>query len=244
MAHDHSSAGPRGHFSIRSLTIMGPYGYLLAFLLAHIATSSAHPQLPRFNLQQTESATLDHATLKTCDRMRALEKLTNTAETEKFNFDVMVAEDNMSQEEINFIVSDSGPLASELRKLKANTTLTAQCAVLGAHQDAVAQCTSLGKLEKLAELASNKTAYNEHLAGEILNSKQVDQLQKNMEQAELKLQKLRTNSTLIILCNTEPGLRPTNHGDAGMAQQQGSAETIANGEYVLLLLEAALLTHN
>lgn len=159
--------------------------------------------------------------------MQVLEKLTNAATSQKFNFEVMVAEDNLSQQEIDWIVSDAGPLATELRDLKSNATLTTQCGAINAHKNAVADCTKLDKLERLVELANNKTAYNEHLAGEILNKKQVDQLHKNMEEAAVKLQEVRTNTTLITLCNAEPDLR--SHG-ANVAEKQEDG-SIGSGEF-------------
>jgi hypothetical protein len=202
--------------------------WISTVIFACVAWSSAI-ETPHFDLQknQDSSPSPDHGTVATCKRIRVLEKLTNAAQAQKFNFEVMVADDKLSQQEIDWIMSDAGPLASELRDLKSNATLTAQCGVIIAHKQAVADCTKFDKLEKLVELANNKTAYNEHLAGETLNNKQIDQLHKNMEEATVKLQKERTNTTLVTLCNAEPGLR--SHGaNVAEKQQDGS---IGSGEF-------------
>jgi hypothetical protein len=203
------------------------FSCISTILLSCVALSSA-AEIPHFDLQrnQDDSSSPDFSTVARCKRMQVLEKLINAAESQKFNFEVMVAEDNLSQQEIDWVMSDAGPLATELRDFKSNTTLTAQCEVINVHKKAVADCTKLDKLERLVELANNKTAYDEHLAGEILNKKQVDQLHKNMEEAAVKLQELRTNTTLVTLCNVEPGLR--SHGaNVAEKQQDGS---IGSGE--------------
>ena len=64
-------------------------------------------------------------------------------------------------------------------------------------------------------------------AADGLNKKQVDQLHKNMEEAAVKLQEVRTNTTLITLCNAEPGLR--SHG-ANVAEKQEDG-SIGSGEF-------------
>ncbi|KAJ4349115.1 hypothetical protein N0V95_004857 [Ascochyta clinopodiicola] len=123
------------------------------------------------------------------------------------NLDAMLASRKLTQEQIDYIETKKDAINSELQELSSNTTLTAECGVIDAHRKAVRDCKKLDKLENLAELAKNKTAYDEHLAGEVLNKKQTEQLKQNMEDAELKLQKLRSNSTLVKLCTDEVGLR-------------------------------------
>ncbi|KAF3038305.1 hypothetical protein E8E12_005180 [Didymella heteroderae] len=127
--------------------------------------------------------------------------------------DALLADKKLAQEQVDNILSKVDAVNAELQQLRSNGTLTAECGVINAHVKVVKGCKKLDKLEKLVKLANNKTAYDEHLAGEILNQKQTEQLKKNMETAELKLQELRNNSTLIDLCTNEIRLRQ--NGAAG-----------------------------
>ena len=96
-------------------------------------------------------------------------------------------------------------VAAQLELLISNTTLTAECDVINADHKAASECKKLKKLEKLAELASEKRSDPEPLVGEILNEIQQEYLTKTMEEAELNLQQLRTNSTLMNVCGGEFG---------------------------------------
>lgn len=198
---------------------MRPYGWLIV-ISAFVATSYTRPELPRFELQQASSANTDSAERSVkdpCKRLAALTNLANMVADQK-RLDTMLTDKKLTQEQTDNIVSKKDAINAELQELSSNTTLTAECGVIDAHRKAVEGCKKLDKLEKLVELANNKTAYDEHLAGEILNQKQTEQLKKNMETAELKLQELRSNSTLVELCTNEIGLRQ--NGAAG--QQAGN----------------------
>lgn len=184
-----------------------------------VATSYARPELPHFELQQASSADTNsdgRSVRGMCRHIASLTNLSNTAANQT-RIDALLASKKLSQEQVDDILSKKDAINAELQELSTNTTLTAECGVINAHREVVKSCRKLDKVQKLVELANNKTAYDEHLAGEILNMKQTEQLKKNMESAELKLQELRSNSTLIELCTNEIGLRQT--GAAG--QQAG-----------------------
>ncbi|KAF1360919.1 hypothetical protein EJ07DRAFT_177021 [Lizonia empirigonia] len=95
-------------------------------------------------------------------------------------------------------------------------------------------------------MANNKTAYDEHLAGELLNKKQVEQLKKNMEGAEIKLQELCSNSTLVKLCTNEVGLQQNGAseqqvGDIGEAAVDNSgAISLSTSDATTIWLRARL----
>ena len=213
------------HTQERSLTAsatvelkMRPYGWLVA-ISAFVATSYAVPQLPHFELQQASSAdenSAERSVKGTCNRIVALTNLSAMAANQT-RLDTLLASKTLTQEQVDNILSKKDTINAELQQLSSNSSLTAECGVINAHKNVVEGCQKLDKLEKLVELANNKTAYDEHLAGEILNQKQTEQLKKNMETAELKLQELRSNSTLVELCTNEIDLRQ--NGAAG--QQAG-----------------------
>ncbi|KAF9690994.1 hypothetical protein EKO04_011144 [Ascochyta lentis] len=197
---------------------MRSYSWLIA-LAALLTTSHAWPELPHFELQQAgnaNAASTQRSVKGTCKRIAALTRLSNMAANQT-NLDAMLADRKLTQEQVDYIETKKDAINSELQQLSSNTTLTAECGAVNAHRKAARDCKKLDKLEKLVELANNKTAYDEHLAGEVLNQKQTEQLKQNMENAELKLQALRSNSTLIKLCTNEAGLRQ----NGAVGQQAG-----------------------
>ncbi|KAF2628255.1 hypothetical protein BU25DRAFT_421236 [Macroventuria anomochaeta] len=197
---------------------MRSYSWLVV-ISAFIASSHAWPEPPHFELQQTENtnaASAHRSVQGTCKRIAALTNLSNMVANQT-RMDTLLADRKLTQEQVDYMETKKDAIKSELQRLSSNTTLVAECDVINAHSKAVKDCKKLDKLEKLAELANNKTAYDEHLAGEILNQKQTEQLKKNMEDAEIKLQELRSNSTLIGLCTDEIGLRQ----DGAAGQQAG-----------------------
>lgn len=202
---------------------MRPYGLLVA-ISVFVAASYARPELPHFELQEASSTNADRAEQSvkgTCKRMAALTNLSTMAANQT-RLDTLIAEKKLTQEQVDNILSKKDAINAELQQLSSNATLTAECGVINAHKTVVKGCQKLEKLEKLVELANNKTAYDEHLAGEVLNPKQTEQLKKNMETAELKLQELRSNSTLAELCTNEIGLRQ--NGAAGHQAAGGIGE--------------------
>ncbi|KAF1924620.1 uncharacterized protein M421DRAFT_95372 [Didymella exigua CBS 183.55] len=212
---------------------MRTYGWLIV-VSALIATSYARPQLPHFELQQASSAKADSAERSvrgTCKRIAALTDLSKMASNQT-RLDALLANKKLTQEQASKILSEKDAINAELQKLSSNATLTAECGVVDAHRKVVKDCGQLNKLEKLVELANNKTAYDEHLAGEILNQKQTEQLKKKMETAELKLQDLRSNITLIELCTTEIGLRQ--NGAAGQQAGGDIGEAVDNSGAISL----------
>lgn len=193
---------------------MRPYGWFFA-ISVFLATSYARPNLPHFELQQASSMDADPAQRSvkgTCKRIAALTNLSTMAANQT-RIDTLLADKRLTQEQVDNILSKKDAINAELQRLSSNTTLTTECGVINAHRKFVKGCKKLDKLEQLVELANNKTAYDEHLAGEILNQKQTEQLKKNMESAELKLQELRSNSTLVELCTNE--IRLQQNGSAG-----------------------------
>ncbi|KAJ4329849.1 hypothetical protein N0V87_010513 [Didymella glomerata] len=154
--------------------------------------------------------------------------------------DTLLAEKKLTQEQVDNILSKKDAINTELQQLSSNSTLTAECGVINAHRKVVKGCRKLDKLEKLVELANNKTAYDEHLAGEILNQKQTEQLKKNMETAELKLQELRNNGTLVELCTNEIGLRQNGAAGHQAGGDIGEAAVDNSGAISLTTSDAAV----
>lgn len=192
--------------------------YLHDWIIAlGVLTTAIHawPELPHFELQQAGAANSGSAqqSIKgTCKRIAALTNLSSMAANQT-SLDAMLADKKITQEQVDYLETTKDAINAELQDLNSNTTLTAECGTLNAHRKAVKDCKRLDKLEKLVELANNKTAYDEHLAGELLNQKQTEQLKKNMEDAEIRLQQMRGNGTLVKLCTNEIGLQQ--NGAAG-----------------------------
>lgn len=188
---------------------MRPFGVLVAGFLALVSTAHAWPQNipPVAPPGMLSSRAADKDSLRTtCKRIRALTILTNVANNQTA-MDAMLAKGKFDAEQIAFIKSNMASVAAELDSLKSNTTLTAQCDVVNARRKVARQCRRMKRLEKLSALANNQTAYNQHLTTEVLNGKKVDELKKKVEKAKVKLQALKSNTTLVNLCRNDTRLQ-------------------------------------
>jgi hypothetical protein len=189
------------------------FNLVIALLLALTSFSHASQQtLPLAVRQNGGSTTVS----KTCKQIQVLTALSHLANNQTA-LDAMAAKGKIDQERAKWIKSEAAEITTELNTLTSNATLTAACATIDAQRKLAKQCMKLKKLEKLAALANNQTALDEQLASEILNKKQTEELKKNIQEAQAKLQKLRSNSTLVSLCANDT---------AGL-QQNGA---IGNGE--------------
>lgn len=151
---------------------MHSYGWLIAIFIVFM-TAYASPTLPHFELQQNSEANAPLAkrsVQSTCKRIAVLTTLLNTA-INQTSLDAMLADNRLTQEQVDYIETKDNAINSELQELSSNTTLIAECDAIIAHQKTVKDCKRLDKLGKLVKLANNKTAYDEHLTGELLNQK-------------------------------------------------------------------------
>jgi hypothetical protein len=140
---------------------------------------------------------------KTCKRIEVLTKLNDLANNQTA-LDAMLTESKLAQARIDWIKRKSVETATELDILTANATLTAECDTISAQRDASMECRKLMKLEKLVDLANNHAGTT---AVDMLGKDQKDRLQKKLEKAELKLQKLKSNTTLMDLCANDVDLQ-------------------------------------
>lgn len=196
---------------------MHAFGWFVA-ISSLLASSQAWTELPHFELEETigaDTALVQRYVKGTCRRIAALTNLSNMAANQTL-LDELLSERKISKAQVDDIKQRKDDINAELQTLNSNATLAAECGAVNAHRQAVKDCKRLAKLEQLAELAKNKTAYDEHLAGELLNQKQTEQLKKNMETAEIKLQEMRSNSTLVEVCTTDVALQRN-----GAASQHG-----------------------
>ncbi|KAL6709334.1 hypothetical protein ACN47E_001741 [Coniothyrium glycines] len=153
---------------------------------------------------------------KVCERIRVLTALNGLASNQTA-LDNLFAEGKMDQKRKDWLEGEASNIASQLNTLNSNVTLTNECATVNAQRKVAKQCKRLKKLKKLAALSNNQTALDEHLAKEILNQKQVEQLRKSIAEAPMKLQRLQSDSTLVALCNE----------NTSQLQQNGAMDTDA-----------------
>ncbi|KAH7382306.1 hypothetical protein BKA66DRAFT_570595 [Pyrenochaeta sp. MPI-SDFR-AT-0127] len=206
------------------------FGVLLAVFLALITTANAWPQNPPSEASQdliVPRAAGKDPLRKTCKRIRALTILTNVANNQTA-LDAMLAKGKFDQEQIEFIKSNMASVAAELATLKSNTTLTAACDVVNARRKVARQCRKIKRLEKLSLLAINQTAYDQHVTSEVFSQKQIDDFKKKVEKAKVKLQALKSNSTLVSLCRNDTGLQQDGVIGTQTAGNSGAIATVSN----------------
>jgi hypothetical protein len=192
---------------------MRAFTFFVALFLAFISTSSAWS--PFETKQDADAATpSNNGIRKTCRHIRALTHFASLANNQT-KLDELLAGGLFTTAQEAYIKSRAAASSSELASLTSNTTLTSECEVINAQRAVRRQCRRLSRLEQLTELANNKTAYDEFLAAKTFNKKQVEDLERSMETAEIDLQMLRENATLTEICAREPDL---GNGAIGMGE--------------------------
>jgi hypothetical protein len=193
---------------------MHAISFFATLLLAFITTSCAWSPIETRQNADAATPSVNNEIQKTCHHIRALRHLTALANNQT-ELDTLLAEGLYTASQEAYIKSRAAASASELATLTSNTTLTSECDILNARRAVRKQCRRLSRLEQLTELANNQTAYNEFLAADTFNKKQVEDLLRDMETAEIELQMLRENATLITTCTREPEL---NDGGISMGE--------------------------
>lgn len=176
---------------------------LIVVLLLSLFTTSFAQNVPNPQANAT-----DVPVAKTCKQMRALKAFVNMAQNET-KLESMQEKGKFDEQQVKWIKLNTPGFVAQLESLESNQTLVNTCTQIKAQQKVARKCKQVTKLEKLAELARNETAYNEHLASEVLNQKQVEWLNKKMAKAEGRLQKLKSNNTLMGMCTNGTFLEQT-----------------------------------
>jgi len=176
--------------------------FLVTSLFALVIASKDSPNNPSTqplrgsdNVISPRDADID----KTCRRLRTLTQLNKIAHNETL-MDMMIMRDKFAQQRIDWIKSNSDDITARLDKLTSNSTLTAECDTISAQRETARQCKALKILEKLVNSTNGQPSTNPGPAAEFLSDEQNQKLQQKFEKAELKLQQLRSNATLMGLC--------------------------------------------
>jgi hypothetical protein len=173
--------------------------HIFTLLLALAATSHAWMHVFPLEARRHDENSTAAGIEKTCRRIEVLTKLHDIANNETA-LDDMLAGSKFAQDRIDWIKSKSAETSTELGTLTANSILRSECNAISAKRDASQECMKLDQLEKLVDLANNQTALTAHTAADLLTQGQISRLQQQLEEAELKLQELKSNKTLMGLC--------------------------------------------
>ncbi|KAL1797831.1 hypothetical protein ACET3X_004437 [Alternaria dauci] len=209
---------------------------LLAGLsLALVTTSTAwttNPSLGLWRGDDTVNTTRQVDIDKTCKRLRTLTKLNEIAKNDTA-LDATSIPAKLAQERIDWIKSNSADITAKLDELQSNSTLVAECDTLNAQRDAVRECKVLDTLEKLVNLTDGQTGLNQGPVADLLDDEQKQKLQQKFEKASLKLQELKTNATLMALCNSD-----------AMLQQNGAISSqVVDNSGAISMTKSAASTH-
>jgi hypothetical protein len=172
-------------------------------LLALVVTSHAWMHVSPLEARRHDDNDTATSIDKVCKRIEVLTRL-NVIAINQFALNDMPADGKLAQARIDWIKSKSAEISAELDTLTANSTLTAECDTINAQRDAAKECKQIQKLEKLVDLANNQTAQT---APGLLSQDLKIRLQQKLEKAELKLQELKSNSTLMGLCANDVSLQ-------------------------------------
>jgi hypothetical protein len=136
---------------------------------------------------------------RTCRRLRTLTKLNEIANNQTIP-DIMNMPGNFVQERIDWIRRNSADITARLDELTSNSTLTAECETMDAQRDTARKCKTLRTLERLVNSTNGQIGLGERPATDFLADAQEQKLQQRFEKAQLKLQELKTNATLMRFC--------------------------------------------
>jgi len=147
---------------------------------------------------------------KTCIRLRTLTQLSKIANNKTLP-ETAEMRGKLTQQRIDWIENNRADITAKLDKLTSNSTLTTECDTISAQRVTARQCKALKILERLVNSTNGQPGTNPGPAADFLSDEQKQKLQQKFEKAEIKLQQLRSNATLMGLC-----------GDNVMFQQNGA----------------------
>jgi len=148
-----------------------------------------------------------------CAELSKLTKLTSLANNATA-LSELETKHNLTAAEISKIKESAANATTKLTKLQSNTTLTAQCAVVDAHQKVVKECKEMSKLMKLTSLVNNATAMSELETKHNLTASEISKIKEGAANATTKLTKLQSNTTLVAACSTIKATKT--NGTSGM----------------------------
>ncbi|KAI4683829.1 uncharacterized protein J4E84_006668 [Alternaria hordeiaustralica] len=181
-----------------------PILLITPFFTLIVASNDPFNNLSVQSLQSGDTTinTRDAEIDKTCRRLRTLTQLNRIAHNETL-MDMMIMRDKFAQPRIDWIKSNSDDITAKLDKLTSNSTLTAECNTINAQRETARQCKALEILERLVNSTNGQPGTNPGPAADFLSDEQNQKLQQKFEKAELKLQQLRSNTTLMGLCSND-----------------------------------------
>ena len=139
---------------------------------------------------------------QTCRRLRTLTQLNKIANNDTL-LGMMNMRSKLAQQRIDWIKRNSAGITAKLDELTCNSTLTAECDTISAQRETARQCKALQTLERLVNATNGQIDFDGGPVTDFLSDEQKQKLEHNFEKAELKLQKLRSNATLMGLCGED-----------------------------------------
>jgi hypothetical protein len=188
--------------------------HIFTLLLALAATSYAWMHVLPLEARRTDENSTAAGIEKTCRRIEILTKLHDSAKNQTALAD-MLAGSKLVRDRIDWIKSKSAETSTELDTLTVNPTLKSECNAISAKRDASQECRKLDQLVKLVDLANNQTTLAAHTAADLLIQDQRSRSQQKLEEAELKLQELKSNETLMGLCSSADDFALQQNGAIG-----------------------------
>lgn len=178
-----------------------PIFLITSFFALVVASNGPSSDLSDQSLQGSDTITSprDADIDKTCRRLRTLTQLNKIAHNETL-LDTIDIRDKLTQQRIDWIKSNSADITAKLNELTSNSTLAAECGTINAQRETARQCKVLQMLERLVNSTNGQDGVDRGPAADLFSDEQKQKLQQKFEKAELKLQQLGSNATLIGLC--------------------------------------------
>lgn len=109
---------------------------------------------------------------------------------------------NLTADKITRLKDSAANATTRLTELQSNTTLVSQCAIVDAGEKLKGQCKQMKMLTKMMDVAANATALSEMATKRGWTDAQTTKFKARAANATMKLDKLKSNTTLVDACST------------------------------------------
>ncbi|KAE9968086.1 hypothetical protein EG328_004169 [Venturia inaequalis] len=186
---------------------------------------------------KTKNSTHGNSEKKQCSELSRLTKLVDLVNNST-KLTELETKHNMTADKITKLKDSAAKATTRLTELQSNTTLTSQCAIVNAGDKLQGQCKEMKMLTKMMDVAGNATALSEMAAKKNWTDAETDKFKAHAANATMKLNKLKSNTTLVDACAT------VKKGSSSASQSEksnGVGQLVGNLLFTVVISGAAAL---
>ncbi|TID18731.1 HET-domain-containing protein [Venturia nashicola] len=202
-----------------------------------VASAAMNGKQGEISGSKTKNSTHGNSEEKQCSELSRLTKLVNLVNNAT-KLTELETKHNMTADKITKLKASAANATSRLTELQSNTTLTSQCAVVDAGQKLKGQCKEIKMLTNMMDVAGNTTALSEMATKKNWTDAQVTKFKARAANATTKLNKLKSNSTLVNACAT---IKKSSSSVSQSAKSNGVGQVVGNVVFTMVMGGTAAL---